>query len=272
MIIGITLLTFSLIISILIYYFSSAYTLWYLFFVPFISIPLVFVILFVIMLVVLFFISLSFNVKKPLKKPSRIALFFVNNINYLLCIFSRTKIKIINKDDMPLEDVIIIANHVSNFDPMVIMKEYHYKKIYCVSKLENFSIPICGPFIYKAGFIPLERDNLKQEMKAIKMAVSYLDNNYGSIYICPEGTRSKDGHLLPFHPGSFKLALWSKKPIVVISVKNTNMIHKNFPFKRTNVTLNVLKVIPYEEYMNKTALELSEYTFNLIKNDLERKN
>lgn len=272
MIIGITLLTLSLIISILIYYFSNAYMLWYLFFIPIISIPLVFVILFVIMIVVLFFVSLCFNVKKPLKKPSRIALFFVNNINFLLCIFSRTKIKVINKDDMPLGEVIIVTNHVSNFDPMVVMKEYHHKKIYCISKLENFSIPLCGPFIYKAGFIPLERDNLKQELQAIKRAASYLDNNFGSIYICPEGTRSKDNKLLPFHPGSFKLALWSKKSIVVISVKNTNMIHKNFPLKRTNVTLNVLKVIPYEEYMNKTALELSEYTFNLIKNDLERKN
>ena len=270
MTVTITLLILSIIISGLIYYFTNAYMLWYLFFIPIISIPMVFILLFLIMLIVLFFIGLFFNMNKSNDKPSKFALFFVNNINYLLCKLARVKIKVNNKDLMPNEDVIIVTNHISNFDPMVVMKTYHRKKIYCITKYGNLKIPLCGPYIYKAGFIPINRENPKEGVKAIKKAVSYLDNKIGSIYICPEGTRSKDGRLHEFHPGSFKLALWSNKPIVVISVKNTNMIHKNFPFKRTNVELNVLKVISYDEYKDLTAVEISEMTYNLIKQDLER--
>ncbi len=270
MTVSITLLILSIIISGFIYYFSNAYTLWYLFFIPLICIPIVFILLFVIMLVMLFFIGLFFNKNKPIKKPSKFALFFVNNVNYLLCVLGRAKIKVSNKDLMPDEDVIIVTNHISNFDPMVVMKTYHKKKIFCVTKYGNLKIPLCGPYIYKAGFIPIDRENPKEGVKAIKKAVSYLDNSLGSIYICPEGTRSKDGKLHEFHPGSFKIALWSKKPIVVISVKNTNMIHKNFPFKSTKVDLNVLKVITYDEYKDMTGVEISDYAHNLIKEDLER--
>lgn len=218
----------------------------------------------------LFFIGLFFDMKKPVSKISKFALFFVNNINYLLCILGRVKINVKNKECMPNDDVLIVTNHISNFDPMVVMKTYHRKKIFCVTKYGNLKIPVCGPYIYKAGFIPIDRENPKEGLKAIKKAVSYLDNKVGSIYICPEGTRSKDGLLHEFHPGSFKIALWSKKPIVLISVKNTDMIHKNFPLKRTKVDLNVLKVIQYDEYKDMTAVDLSLMAYNLIKEDLER--
>lgn len=68
-----------------------------------------------------------------------------------------------------------------------------------------------------------------------------------SIGIYPEGTRSKSGELLPFHNGVFKIAQKANVPIAVLSVNGTEHIAKNIPFRKTDVHLDVLEVIPADE-------------------------
>ena len=76
--------------------------------------------------------------------------------------------------------------------------------------------------------------------------------------IYPEGTRARDGEMLPLHAGSFKIATKSGAPLVITTVDNTNHVHKNAPWKRTHVTLRVCKVIPGEEVSFEEAVECIE--------------
>lgn len=58
-----------------------------------------------------------------------------------------------------------------------------------------------------------------------------------SVFIFPEGTRNKndsDLPLLPFHEGSFRMALKSKCPIVPVAICNTvNVWEAHFPWIRS---------------------------------------
>ena len=97
--------------------------------------------------------------------------------------------------------------------------------------------------------MPIDREDLKQSLKVIKQAVKYLDEDQCSVGIYPEGTRNNtDDLILPCKAGSMKIAYLSKKPIVVMSVINTDKVVKNFILKRTHVYIRICEVIPYEDY------------------------
>ena len=70
-----------------------------------------------------------------------------------------------------------------------------------------------------------------------------INDGIVSIGVYPEGTRSKDCRLLPFHNGVFLIAEKTKAPVVVMALRGTEQIHKRCVFRRTHVYLDVLDVI-----------------------------
>ena len=138
--------------------------------------------------------------------------------------------------------VLFVSNHRSNFDPIItwyILKKW---KIAFVSKPSNFKIPFFGRIIRKCCFMPIDRENPRNAIVTINKAAKLLKKQEVSIGIYPEGTRSKNGQLLPFHNGVFKIAQKAEAPIVVLCVTGTEKISKRTPFRRTDVYLDVLEV------------------------------
>ena len=88
--------------------------------------------------------------------------------------------------------------------------------------------------------------------------------------IFPEGTRSKNGNNVgDFKGGSFKAATKAKCPIVLCCIQNTCKVYERFKFKSTKVYYDIVEVIPYEDIENKTTQEISDYSYEVIKNNLE---
>ena len=138
--------------------------------------------------------------------------------------------------------VLFVSNHRSNFDPIItwyILKKW---KIAFVSKPSNFKIPFFGRIIRKCCFMPIDRENPRNAIVTINKAAKLLKKQEVSIGIYPEGTRSKNGQLLPFHNGVFKIAQKAETAIVVLCVTGTEKISKRTPFRRTDVYLDVLEV------------------------------
>ena len=95
--------------------------------------------------------------------------------------------------------------------------------------------------------MPIDRENPRNAIVTINRAAKLLKKQEVSVGIYPEGTRSKSGELLPFHNGVFKIAQKANAPIAVLSVNGTERIAKNIPFRKTDVYLDVLEVIPAED-------------------------
>ena len=138
--------------------------------------------------------------------------------------------------------VLFVSNHRSNFDPIVTWYALKKWKIAFVSKPSNFKIPFFGRIIRKCCFMPIDRENPRKAIPTINRAAKLLLKQEVSIGIYPEGTRSKNGQLLPFHNGVFKIAQKAEASIVVLCVTGTEKISKRTPFRQTDVYLDVLEV------------------------------
>jgi 1-acyl-sn-glycerol-3-phosphate acyltransferase len=89
-----------------------------------------------------------------------------------------------------------------------------------VMKKELRKIPGIGIGCEKAGHIFVERKNPKQAAQAIGEALERLGEGIGLLFF-PEGTRSIDGHLLPFKKGAFRTAIDQQIPILPVTLVGT---------------------------------------------------
>ena len=238
------------------YYFLHLYNEWWWFWVPIISLPVFYILAFGFTLVILFIVSKTININKEVKKPNKLAHFVTMQMTHQINRFLGILVKKTGMHGVSKKGpYMIVYNHTSNFDPMIIMDKF--RRVICVTKPENKKAPIAGPFIHKSGFISINRDDDKEGIKAIQTAIEYIEKGYGQICIAPEGTRSKTLELLPFHPGAFNIAKRAEVPILCIGLKNTHMIHKNVLKRFTKVNMDVLALIEPSEFMELSTVDIS---------------
>ena len=80
----------------------------------------------------------------------------------------------------------------------------------------------------------------------LKDAGKLLQKGEVSVGVYPEGTRSKECRLLPFHNGVFKIAQRAEAPIVIVAISGTEKVSKNYPLHKTDVYVDVLDVLSAE--------------------------
>ena len=250
-------------------YFCNLYTQWYWYWIPLVMIPVSYVLLYGLCLLILFPFSKMVDIDKEVKKPSRFAAFIVRQFDFLTIQLSNTKVKYNGFKQLNKKaEYMIIYNHISNFDPMILMSKI--KRLICITKRGNKKIPIVGGMIHKAGYITIDRENNEEGIKAINKAIDTIVEHKASICVSPEGTRSKDLTLLPFHPGTFQIAKRSGAPIICVAVRNTNLIHKNFPFKRTKVYCDIIYTMSAEEYADISTVEIANRLHAIYEEKLGR--
>lgn len=149
---------------------------------------------------------------------------------------------------------LLVSNHRSNFDPILTWYVLKDRNLAFISKAENFRIPIFGRIIRRCCFMAIDRENPRNAIKTIDKAAELIEKDEVSIAIYPEGTRSKECVLLPFHNGVFKIAQKANVPIVVAAIQGTEQIHKNYPRRRSDIRLEIVETIPSDYVkMNRTT-------------------
>ena len=218
----------------------------------------------------LLILALCVNTKKEYRTVSPFYRRVLTGVGHLMLFFSHIRLTVEGKALLPEGRFLFVQNHRSNFDPIVSWMGFHSSKLAFISKPENFKIPILGRLIRPICFMSLDRENPKNAIVTINTAAEMMKEDACSIAIYPEGTRNKtDATLLPFHNGAFKIAQKAGVPIVVTVAHNTAMVHKNAPWRRTDVTLRVLKVLSAEQVKAMRTAEISDEVYALMKNDLE---
>lgn len=184
----------------------------------------------------------------------------------------RIRIHVTGREKLPEEGkLLFISNHCSNFDPLVTWYVFRKWRIAFISKKENFRIPIFGRFIRKCCFMAIDRENPRNALVTINKAADLLRREEVSVGIYPEGTRSKTGEMLPFRNGAFKIAQKAGAGMVVLGLVGTQQIHKNTPFRRTDVYVDVLRVYAPEELKDLKTETIGAEVRRLILENTEKR-
>ena len=118
---------------------------------------------------------------------------------------NNTPVELRGAEHLPDGPFILMSNHQSNFDILALIATIP-RRIYWIAKKELFDIPIFGPSMRRGGYIPLDRSDGRKALKSMENAAAIIRQG-SSVVMFPEGTRSRDGQLLPFKRGGFMLAV-----------------------------------------------------------------
>ncbi|HSX71728.1 MAG TPA: lysophospholipid acyltransferase family protein, partial [Pseudomonas sp.] len=109
---------------------------------------------------------------------------------------------------------ILLSSHASHYDIPASFVALP-GSIRMLAKKELFGIPLFGAAIRAAEFPSVDRHNRQQAVKDLEKAKRMMESGI-VLWAAPEGTRSRDGQLLPFKKGCFHLALDTNAVIVPI--------------------------------------------------------
>ena len=147
----------------------------------------------------------------------------------VITFLSGAKVTFIGLEKIPKDKAVLyVANHESFFD--VILTLTKLPGMVCfVAKKQFKKVPIFAQALSLYNTLFIDRDNIKQGLQTILKAIENVKNGM-SVYIFPEGTRSRDGKMNEFKEGSMKIATKSGCPIIPIAISNTaNVFENHFP-------------------------------------------
>lgn len=139
---------------------------------------------------------------------------------------------------------VVVSNHQSQLDILVAFGLFfHYK---WVSKVEIFKLPFIGWNMILNDYVKLVRG----DKESVRLMLDHCRRTLGqgnSVWIFPEGSRSKDGTLRQFKPGAFILAKELGLPILPVAISGTcHALPKKSMVMRghNDITIQVLDEIP----------------------------
>ncbi|MBH1988814.1 MAG: 1-acyl-sn-glycerol-3-phosphate acyltransferase [Myxococcaceae bacterium] len=122
----------------------------------------------------------------------------------------------------PKQSYVLMSNHASMMDIPVLLCAFP-SILRMVAKQILFRVPFLGGAMSQAGFIPIDRKNLKIAKQQLEEAKTRLQEGI-SVWIAPEGTRSISGELLPFKKGGFHVALSLGTPILPVWIEGADNV------------------------------------------------
>ena len=109
---------------------------------------------------------------------------------------------------------LIVPNHATFADPIWITIPIK-RRVYYMAWDKPFEIPVLGFLMRIFGAFPVRLDTV--DASAQREAIDLLGQGK-ALVIFPEGGRTRDGELMPFKQGAFRLALTFGVPIVPVAI------------------------------------------------------
>ena len=198
--------------------------------------------------------------------PHLVARLWANSILWV----SRVKVTVSGAEKLvPGQSYIYMPNHQSNADIPLLLGRLPVQFRW-LAKAELFKIPIFGRAMRGVGYISIDRSNRKSAFASLERAATTIRNGT-SVLIFPEGTRSRDGHILPFKKGGFVLSVDSGVPIVPIVIRGTrDIIPKgHLMIRPAPVSMEILDPVATAGYTRKTKDELLEKIRTILTENFE---
>src|SRR6266568_7578343 len=170
----------------------------------------------------------------------------------------------------PSKVYVIVSNHQSLADIPVIT---HLKlDTKWLGKAELFRVPVIGWLMRMAGDVAVERGDARKAAKAMLQCARYLRQRCSVVFF-PEGTRSRDGSVLPFNEGPFQLAIREHVPVLPLVVEGSGaaLPRNSWLFGDAfTIHLRVLPPVPVEGWNVKQSAQLRDAVREQIIAELDR--
>lgn len=118
---------------------------------------------------------------------------------------------------------VLMSNHASYFDVPIVYVAFG-RRLRMVAKSELFRVPIWGRAMRDAGFVSVVRGGDPARAAASMDAAGKLIHAGTSVWIAPEGGRSRTGEIGAFKKGGFHLASATRTPILPLYIDGSAKI------------------------------------------------
>jgi 1-acyl-sn-glycerol-3-phosphate acyltransferase len=171
---------------------------------------------------------------------------------------ARIRVEVVGRELIPAHTAcLFMANHVSNLDPPALIPRIPGRSA-AFLKRSLMKIPVLGVGFKLGEFIPVDRDGrVESAMESAVTAKQVLERGV-HITIFVEGTRSRDGRMLPFKKGPFFLAMETGAPCVPVSIHGTETMMKKGSARIQPGTAHVRFHAPIDPAQFATREELME--------------
>ncbi|MBQ4234209.1 MAG: 1-acyl-sn-glycerol-3-phosphate acyltransferase [Firmicutes bacterium] len=188
---------------------------------------------------------------------------------YVLAWIAGAKIEARGTENIPDSPALFVANHQGNLDALAALMKLGKMKPVLVKK-EIMSLPVARFYIDLESCVPIDRDDIRQSLTALKKITAKLKAGHSAI-IFPEGTRSKGSDMNEFKHGAFKPALWADVPIVPFALDGSyKCFEEKGKLTPAVIKLSVLPPIMPEEFRGLKTQEISELVQSRIQAELDR--
>ncbi len=126
-------------------------------------------------------------------------------------------------------------------------------------------IPFFGQMYWLTGNILIDRNNTNKAMNTIDLTADKIKRNQLSVWMFPEGTRSRGRGLLPLKTGAFRTALQAGVPFVPICASNQHGTIKLNRWNNGKIIIEFLDPIYIgDENLRATVTDVRELMRNKI--------
>jgi 1-acyl-sn-glycerol-3-phosphate acyltransferase len=132
------------------------------------------------------------------------------------------RVRVEGLENIPSGVCVFASNHASNLDPVALVPNIP-RRVALLAKKEVFRIPILSKALRQAKLIPVDRADKEAAAESVEIAVKYMKEGL-SFCVYPEGTRSREGRLLPFKKGTFLMAIRADAWVVPVSLAGTQRL------------------------------------------------
>lgn len=139
---------------------------------------------------------------------------------------------------------IYVVNHTSMVDLFIALKLMPLGSVGIVKK-EVIYYPFFGQLYLLTGHLRVDRSRNDKAVASMKELGELVRKARLSIFMSPEGTRSRDGRLLPFKKGPAHMAMQTGLPVVPVVVHGAYRAWQRgkFAIRATNIKVQVFPAI-----------------------------
>ena len=164
------------------------------------------------------------------------------------------------------ESFVVISNHLSNIDSLILFKLLKIKWAFMAKKEVN-KLPVFRTAAKSFNFIKVDRDN-PNDRESINEQAKNLFKNGWSLMVYPQGTRVDKNEFKEFKNGAFHIAQQNNVRILPVVIAGTGDIWpRGIKFMKSGkAMIKTLEPIDMSKYNKESIEQLVKDTHHKMKN------